>query len=275
MLFLGGLRPRLACFLLRQQELSTRTRVVSKPCVQALPLACSSRVYSSSSREDQNSSTSSSSSTNSRDDDGEFRYSANLWERKQLAKGYFFEVDEVRDTGGKLFECTRGLIPSKRAVDFPQLVATRPENKGEVKLLDALRETDTTQNNKNTLMGVYFRENAKSQLKSWTEGYLEKHGLDADLQVVELSCVDSFLFRAGPLKSMLLRGLHTQAKDQIQYFAAFGTLPEFRQRLDIQNRLSAFCFLLDGEQRVRWRGCGEASGEELEKLRQAVMALSA
>ena len=288
-MFRGGLRPRLWWSLLlwqQQQDLA--------PAKASIPLLCPSRLHSTSTRDtgkEENDRASRGRGDDQDQDHGEFKYSKNLWERKALAKGYFFAVDEVRDTGGKLFECSRGLIPTKIAVDFPQLAVTRPADKTEVRLLDALRGTNTDTNTKtntgiirptpkNTLMGIYFRENAKSQLKSWTEGYTEKHGFDpAGLRVVELSCVDSLLFRVGPLRNVILRGLESQARargegNPIQYFAAFGSLPEFRQRLDIHNRLSAFCFLLDGEQRVRWKGCGEASGEELDELNKAVLALS-
>ena len=60
-----------------------------------------------------------------------------------------------------------------------------------------------------TVVGVYFRENAVAHLRSWTEPLSSK-----GTRTMEVCCVESLLFRAGPLRSLVLRGLRTQREEE-------------------------------------------------------------
>jgi len=212
-------------------------------------------------------------------------------EQKRLQKGYFFELNEIRDTGGKVFPCSTRLLSSEEALDFPLVKVEHargpldnllaPEralqNHGGTNL-ELVRDVLRNGSNRSTLVGIYFRENAKVNLRSWTEGYCAKYGTDdangRKLQVVELCCVESLLFRMGPLKKMLMKGLGENAVEATNYFAAFGKLRGFQQQLQISNRLTAYCFLIDVQGKVRWKGSGGASEDELEKLRAALVSLT-
>ncbi len=200
------------------------------------------------------------------------------FEKKRLQKGYFFELNEIRDTQGKIFPCTEGVIRAAAAEAFPEVTAHDADNAGVDLARDVLRRAGS-----GAVVGLYFRENAKAQLRSWTEGFAGQGQLQRGggsgicngqgVQVVELCAVDSFLFRAGPLKRLLLQGLRG-APDGVRSFAAFGKLRDFQHALGISNRLTAYCFLVDGKGRVRWRGSGTATEEELGKLRSAAATLA-
>ena len=62
-----------------------------------------------------------------------------------------------------------------------------------------------------TVVGVYFRENAVAHLRSWTEPLSSKGA-----RTMEVCCVESLLFRAGPLRSLVLRGLRANAEKRLQ-----------------------------------------------------------
>ena len=197
-------------------------------------------------------------------------------ERKRLQKGYFFELNEMRDTGGKVFPCSTSLISPEEAADFPRntqahqinATASSPSSKGLVDIADVFTGRGAS------VVGLYFRENAKQNVLSWTEGYDNSTKGEARAQVVELCCVESLLFRAGPLKSLIQRGLaQDMAKREkergveILCLAAFGNLREFQRLLDISNRLTSYCFLVDSAGRVRWRGSGAATSASARKAR--------
>ncbi|QDZ20232.1 hypothetical protein A3770_03p27500 [Chloropicon primus] len=217
-------------------------------------------------------------------------------EKKRLQKGYFFELNEMRDTGGKVFPCSPHLLSHRTSKDFPRNVSAHPINfstghpglavpthpKGPVDVAGLLTD-ESGAGSSGTVVGVYFRENAKGHLRTWTEGFLaSSRASQAKVGVLELCCVESLLFRAGPLKSVILGGLAKEmakreqgsAVGGIKLMAAFGNLREFQRLLDISNRLTAYCFLVDKGGKVRWRGSGEATPEELGKLRQASEDLS-
>ena len=78
-----------------------------------------------------------------------------------------------------------------------------------------------------------------------------------------------------------LRGLRANAEKRLQgknlgtveSVACFGNLRDFQRDLGIENRLAAYCFLVDSSGNVRWRGSGEASDAEVRSLWGAAQAL--
>lgn len=193
-------------------------------------------------------------------------------ERKRLQKGYFFELNEMRDSGGKVVASSQGLVPVQRARPFPSGVSAT-----HVDPTLATRDLrDLVSSAPATVVGVYFRENAVAHLRSWTEPLSSKGA-----RTMEVCCVESLLFRAGPLRSLVLRGLRANAKKRLQgknlgtveSVACFGNLRDFQRDVGIENRLAAYCFLVDSSGNVRWRGSGEASDAEVRSLWGAAQAL--
>mmetsp|Transcript_356 Transcript_356/g.819 ORF Transcript_356/g.819 Transcript_356/m.819 type:complete len:150 (+) Transcript_356:121-570(+) len=123
------------------------------------------------------------------------------------------------------------------------------------------------------LVGVYFRDGAKEMVKSWTEGYLGAHGQCSDLKVLEVSCVESLVFRWAPLQKVLVQGLVKNAKQDVEYLASFGNASGMMRRLDVSNRMTAYCFLVDCRGNVRWRGSGKATDKELDIIHACVERL--
>ncbi|XP_057858406.1 uncharacterized protein LOC131067424 [Cryptomeria japonica] len=196
----------------------------------------------------------------------------------ELNRGYFADISELNKHGGKIGFANKTLIPTIAAKNFPTLVVEFTDGRkcslpGEaVKSNDHIHCSDTTTCPNATLICLSFRANSQAMIDSWSSPFLEAFKTKTDLQLYEVSFIDSWLLSLRPIKSLLLRTLRKSEivegsqgfQRQIVY--SFGDNYDFRKELKILNLLTGYIFLLDNKGRIRWQGFGTASDEEVSSM---------
>ncbi|OMO90296.1 ATPase assembly factor ATP10, mitochondria [Corchorus olitorius] len=165
------------------------------------------------------------------------------------------------------------LIPAVAAVKFPGLEVTHSDGKT-LKLPITINgnevDADKLAVPKASLVCLSFRASSQAMIDSWSKPFYEAHRESNQVQLYEVSFVDSWLLCLNPIKRLLLRTMrkssHGEDTLQRQIVYSFGDHYYFRKELKILNLLTGYVFLLDKFGRVRWQGFGLATQEELSSL---------
>ncbi|GKU93944.1 hypothetical protein SLEP1_g7493 [Rubroshorea leprosula] len=192
----------------------------------------------------------------------------------EMNRGYFADISELKQHGGKLAVANKIIIPAMAAVKFPQLEVTYSDGRT-LKLPNTFNEGVIGANKlatpKASLICLTFRANSQAMIDSWSTPFREAFSESKDVQLYEVSFIDSWLLCRNPIKSLLLRVMR-KSKDgrndglQRQIVYSFGDHYYFRKELKILNLLTGYNFLLDNFGRVRWQGFGLATQDELTSL---------
>lgn len=187
----------------------------------------------------------------------------------ELSRGYFADISEIRKNGGKIAMANKTLIPSLTAVEFPDLEVNLPDG-GSLKL-PICRGQSTTDTSEKTfpsasLFCLSFRANSQAMANSWSAPFLDAFSSSEEVQVYEVSFIDSWLLSLGPVRKMFLKMMKKSTSPQQQFVYSFGDHYYFRKKLQILNLLTGYIFLLDKFGRIRWQGFGSATEEELSSL---------
>ncbi|KAL6784337.1 hypothetical protein ACKKBG_A05760 [Auxenochlorella protothecoides x Auxenochlorella symbiontica] len=177
--------------------------------------------------------------------------------QEDLQQGYFDDFREFRDQHGKVFESR--LIPVASAQPFPTLTASLPD--------ESTIRFPVSQGAANvTLVAIAFRAGAQDLIEAWSVPFSEAFQSAPNVQLVELALIESVVMRAWPFRSLLLRnGTASQERYHmpVQYLFHFGDAKPLCHALGLTNRLTGYVFLVDGAGRVRWRGSGPPTPDEL------------
>ncbi|PON31290.1 ATPase assembly factor ATP [Trema orientale] len=202
-------------------------------------------------------------------------------ERTRLAdemnRGYFADISELKKHGGKIALANKIIIPPMAAVKFPSLEVNYSDGKTVKLPIDSKGNVDAADADKSpipkaSLICISFRANSQSMINSWSLPFLDAFRGSKDVNLYEISFIDSWLLCRSPIKWLLLRimkksrddGINNALKRQIVY--SFGDHYYFRKELKILNLLTGYIFLLDKFGRIRWQGFGLATEEELASL---------
>ena len=120
------------------------------------------------------------------------------------------------------------------------------------------------------LVAFSFKQYGFDLLRSWTAPFMQEFGGGkfSQIPVIEICWIEySFLSMvrkmfAEELKKKVLLDQHDLT------VLTFGNIMEFASALLLPNKYTGYVFLLDKENRVRWRGSGEALPDELPFLFQ-------
>lgn len=199
-------------------------------------------------------------------------------ERARLAdemnRGYFADISELKQHGGKIATANKIVIPAMAAVKFPEIQVNYSDGKtlklpitSNGDIVDAEKAAIP----KATLICLSFRANSQAMLDSWSGPFLEAYSNSKDVQMYEVGFIDSWFLSLNPIKRLLLRtmkksndGVKGALQKQIVY--SFGDHYYFRKELKILNLLTGYIFLLDKFGRIRWQGFGSAMQDELSSL---------
>ncbi|CAN0916554.1 hypothetical protein LINGRAHAP2_LOCUS29771 [Linum grandiflorum] len=124
---------------------------------------------------------------------------------------------------------------------------------------------------KASLLCLSFRASSQGMIDSWTVPFLDAFGGAKDVQLYEVSFIDSWLLCRSPIKRLLLRtmkksSVNTSQELQKQVAYSFGDHYDFRKELKILNLLTGYIYLLDKFGKIRWQGFGSATQEEMSSL---------
>lgn len=200
-------------------------------------------------------------------------------ERARLAdemnRGYFADISELKQHGGKISMANKIIIPAMAAVKFPDMEVNYSDGKI-LKLpptfIGGVVDADKSAIPNASLLCLSFRANSQAMIDSWSGPFLDAYRDSKDIQLYEVSFIDSRLLCWNPIKRLLLRTMRKSNNDgrkdalQKQIVYSFGDHYYFRKELKILNLLTGYIFLLDKFGRIRWQGSGLATQEELSSL---------
>ena len=205
---------------------------------------------------------------------------------------FFDEVKELNRHKGKPFAADTALRP---IVAPPADDASRaPPEHAAVALHDvACVDLDDSPTNllsrlggaPATLLTLSFRAVGARHAPSWAEPFSARVGAGrardgargvvgaASLAVVEPGALGLL----GPVRRAVLSGLRRDTALGLhpRTLVTFEDPAPLRRALRLENRLVGYAFLVDAAGYVRWRGCGEATPDEVEALLACTMELCA
>ncbi|KZV47186.1 hypothetical protein F511_05237 [Dorcoceras hygrometricum] len=195
--------------------------------------------------------------------------------KDEMNRGYFADMAEMKQHGGKIAMANKIVIPASAAAKFPVLEVNYSNGSSlKLPLTSNGNDENTPKLNvpKATLLCLSFRASSQPMVDSWSSPFLDTFGHSGDVQLYEISFIDSWLLSRNPIKKLLLKVMRkpkpggTEGLLQRQIVYSFGDHYYFRKELRILNLLTGYIFLLDKMGRIRWQGFGSAKQEELLSL---------
>nr|CAD1842951.1 unnamed protein product [Ananas comosus var. bracteatus] len=187
----------------------------------------------------------------------------------ELSRGYFADISEIRQNGGKIALANKTIIPAAEAVNFPNLEVSVPDGrKLKLPASSGEKQTDTSEMPipLASLLCLSFRASSQRMAESWSLPFMDAFSASGKIQIYEVSFIDSWLLSLGPVKHLFLKIMKKSSNPQRQIVYAFGDIYDFRKKLQILNLLTGYIFLVDRVGRIRWQGFGSATEEELSSL---------
>ncbi|XP_062172693.1 uncharacterized protein LOC133878194 isoform X2 [Alnus glutinosa] len=206
-------------------------------------------------------------------------------ERARLAdemnRGYFADLSELKQHGGKIAMANKIVIPAIAAMKFPDREVTYSNGitlKLPITSNGDMVAADKAAIPKVTLLCLSFRANSQAMIDSWSGHFLDAYSNSKDVQLYQVSFIDSWFLSWSPIKQLLLRIMKKpnhggKGALQKQMVYSFGDHYYFRKELKILNLLTGYTFLLDKFGRIRWQGFGLATQDELSSLRSCTSLL--
>ncbi|CAF2260839.1 BnaA08g27080D [Brassica napus] len=192
----------------------------------------------------------------------------------EMNRGYFADMKEFKEHGGKIAAASKTLIPAVSAMKFPVLAVT--SSNGKIMKLPVTSNSNEVNKEsldvpKVTLVCLSFRASSQDMISSWSKPFVESFGDRKDLQLFEVSFIDKWLLGLAPIKKLLLRVLRKPNNSensvlQRQIVYSFGDHYHFRKQMKVLNLLTGYILLLDKSGRIRWQGFGTATPEEVAQL---------
>ncbi|VFQ71542.1 unnamed protein product [Cuscuta campestris] len=192
----------------------------------------------------------------------------------ELSRGYFADMSEMKEHGGKIAMANKIIIPAIAAVKFPPLEVNY-SNCSILKLPITCYGKDSADANvpRASLLCLSFRASSEPMIHSWSVPFVDAFRDSNKVHLYEISFVDSWLLSRNPMKKLLLRVMKKPKPDlrkddvlQRQIVYSFGDHYEFRKELKILNLLTGYIYLVDKYGRIRWQGFGSATPEETASL---------
>uniref|UniRef100_A0A0E0DMR3 Uncharacterized protein n=1 Tax=Oryza meridionalis TaxID=40149 RepID=A0A0E0DMR3_9ORYZ len=202
----------------------------------------------------------------------------------EMSRGYFADIAEIRKNGGKLAMANKIIIPEIAAVKFPDLSVKSPDGRTMNLPLVAPPQNDDPQTGNTvdtqnddckagdmvvpdaSLVCLSFRASSQKMAETWSLPFLDAFSSAANIQVYEVSFIDSWLLSSSPVRQVFLKVMTKSNNPQRHAVYAFGDHYYFRKKLHILNLLTGYIYLVDRLGRVRWQGFGSATQEELSSL---------
>ncbi|KAI3436178.1 hypothetical protein D9Q98_002233 [Chlorella vulgaris] len=222
--------------------------------------------------------------------------------KEEMQRGYFDDFREFRDSKGKVFAASGKLLASSHAPTFPHMqvvlsdgssctfppaaaelshragsntqqpmqlgAATQPPS--DVGTNSAAAAGGVLQPSAASLVCLAFRAGAQPMIEAWATAFGHHfQGRGSEVALYEMAIVEGVVMRMWPFKQLLLRGgANSAAKYAFpcRHLHHFGDMQALRSSLHLTNLLTGYVFLIDSRGRLRWRGSGSPTKEELDTL---------
>ncbi|XP_006655048.2 uncharacterized protein LOC102707590 [Oryza brachyantha] len=203
---------------------------------------------------------------------------------EEISRGYFADIAEIRKNAGKIAMANRIIIPEIAAVKFPDIHVESPSGRAlNLPLVAPPNNVDAQAGNTvdpqnvdskagdmvvpdASLLCLSFRASSQKMVESWSLPFLDTFGSSGNIQVYEVSFIDSRLLSASPVRQLFLKIMRKSNNPQRHVVYSFGDSYYFRKKLHILNLLTGYIYLVDRLGRVRWQGFGSATQEEISSL---------
>ncbi|KAH0849711.1 hypothetical protein HID58_096153 [Brassica napus] len=198
----------------------------------------------------------------------------------EMNRGYFADMKEFKEHGGKIADANKTVIPAVSAVKFPELAVTL--SNGEVlKLPISCSSGEVNEESlavpRVSLVCLSFRASSQGMISSWSKPFLESFGDRKDLQVFEVLILHRFIYRQmavglGPYKENYFSGscknrrATRTASCRGKWFTHLGTTITSGKKLKFLTFLPGISSYSTNPGRIRWQGFGTATPEEVSQL---------
>ncbi|CAN4119438.1 unnamed protein product [Withania somnifera] len=195
--------------------------------------------------------------------------------KDEMNRGYFADINELKQHGGKIATANKIIIPAMSAVKFPALEVNHSVGsnlKLPITSPGSGVEANKSEAPRASLLCLSFRASSQPMIDSWSKPFLDTFKDSRRVQLYEISFIDSWFLTLSPVKKLLLRMMRKsnphESKNVLhrQIVYSFGDHYYFRKELKILNLLTGYMFLVDKFGRIRWQGSGLATEEELSSL---------
>nr|CAD1842997.1 unnamed protein product [Ananas comosus var. bracteatus] len=165
----------------------------------------------------------------------------------ELSRGYFADISEIRQNGGKIALANKTIIPAAAAVNFPNLEVSVPDGrKLKLPASSGEKQTDTSEMPipLASLLCLSFRASSQRMAESWSLPFMDAFSASGKSKymrkavVFQVSFIDSWLLSLGPVKHLFLKIMKKSSNPQRQIVYAFGDNYDFRKKLQILNLLT-------------------------------------
>ncbi|PKU86898.1 mitochondrial ATPase complex subunit ATP10 isoform X1 [Dendrobium catenatum] len=188
--------------------------------------------------------------------------------KDELSRGYFADFSEIHKNSGKIAPANKTLIASMAAAMFPDIVVYFSDGRRlKLPLSDQNVNNHSTEIIPSaTLLCLSFRASSQRMAESWSAPFLETLDASTNVQVYEVSFIESWLLSLNPMKNLFLKIARSSSYPLRRIAYSFGDHYDLRKELQILNLLTGYIFLLDRHGRIRWQGFGFATTEEVSSL---------
>ncbi|GER34423.1 hypothetical protein STAS_10644 [Striga asiatica] len=195
--------------------------------------------------------------------------------KDEMSRGYFADMSELKQHGGKIAMANKIIIPSMAAVKFPTIEVNNSDGSSlKLPITSDANDVNVTKSDipKASLLCLSFRASSQHMVDSWSAPFLNTFGNSSDVRLYEVSFIDSWLLTRSPIKKLLLKIMRKPKPEgeqnvlQRRIVYSFGDHYYFRKELKILNLLTGYVFLLDNLGRIRWQGFGLATEDEIRSL---------
>ncbi|KAM7496846.1 hypothetical protein LguiA_021260 [Lonicera macranthoides] len=193
----------------------------------------------------------------------------------EMNRGYFADISELKQHGGKIATANKIIIPGMAAVKFPSLEVNYSDGTTlKLPITADKNDADAYKNDvpKASLLCLTFRASSQAMTDSWSTPFIDAFSNSENVGLYEVNFIDSWILSRNPIKKLLLRMMRKSNPDgpkgalQRQIVYSFGDNYYFRKELKILNLLTGYIFLVDKFGRIRWQGFGLATQDELSWL---------
>lgn len=173
---------------------------------------------------------------------------------KEITKGYFADLREFRENGGKRFFALGRPIELKDSLPFPDLKA-RNLAKKEVDLQKVFPGHVT-------LLLLWFRGFGEIMCDKYRLPFVKSFKCEPKAQCYEVNVVDGLFFK--PFSKWFERNLRAQrpVERHNNYLCFSGNAKSIKERF-LENTIVGHAFLVDGNGLVRWKAHANPTDEEI------------
>jgi len=149
--------------------------------------------------------------------------------KEEATRGRFFELNEIKENGGKIFEADMDILDldNTQAIAFPDVEVWPLVTDAGEEALTTVSLSDKLAG-KVSLVTVCARDIARPMVNTWVEAFSKKVSPNDRLQIVQLSFVEGALYKL--FRKMMLRSIKGRMADDQhhQVMVAFADSEPFR-----------------------------------------------